>query len=81
MASVSSGVSPEDRRAFIAERRRVSVRRFDPLLSQDYDESRGAWTHLSTSRRKTGLAWHSAEPRLASQTRLVFGQLWPAGKV
>jgi SAM-dependent methyltransferase len=39
---VSNGVPPGDRRAFIAERRRVSVHRFDTLLSPDYDENWGA---------------------------------------
>ncbi len=42
LAVVSNGVSPEDRRAFIAERRRVSVHRFDTLHSPDYDENWGA---------------------------------------
>ncbi len=44
MAAVSNAVSPEDRRAFIAERRRVSVHRFDTLHSPDYDEKWGAIT-------------------------------------
>jgi SAM-dependent methyltransferase len=39
---VSNGVPSGDRRAFIAERRRVSVHRFDTLLSPDYDENWGA---------------------------------------
>jgi hypothetical protein len=39
---VSNGVPPGDRRAFIAERRRVSVHRFDTLHSPDYDENWGA---------------------------------------
>jgi SAM-dependent methyltransferase len=46
LAVVSDAVSPEDRRAFIAERRRVSVHRFDTLLSPDYDED---WGTISPS--------------------------------
>ena len=43
---MSNGVSPEDRRAFIAERRRVSVHRFDTMHSPDYDEN---WGTISPS--------------------------------
>ncbi len=39
---MGNGVSQEDRRAFIAERRLVSVQRFDTLHSPDYDENWGA---------------------------------------
>ena len=39
---MSSEVSPSDRRAFIAERRRASVHRFDTLHSPGYDENWGA---------------------------------------
>jgi SAM-dependent methyltransferase len=46
LAVVSNGVSPEARRAFIAERRRVSVHRFDTLHSPDYDEN---WGTISPS--------------------------------
>jgi SAM-dependent methyltransferase len=43
---MGNGVSPEDRRAFITERRRASVHRFDTLHSPDYD---GNWGAISPS--------------------------------
>jgi SAM-dependent methyltransferase len=46
LTAVGNGVSPDDRRAFIAERRRVSVQRFDTLHSPDYDEN---WGTISPS--------------------------------
>ena len=39
---MSDVVSPADRRAFITERRRASVHRFDTLHSPGYDENWGA---------------------------------------
>lgn len=43
---MSNRVSPAERRAFIAERRRTSVTRFDTLHSPDYDEN---WSAISPS--------------------------------
>lgn len=39
---MSNAASPDDRRAFVEERRQVSVHRFDTLLSVGYDEDWGA---------------------------------------
>jgi SAM-dependent methyltransferase len=39
-------VSPEERRAFVAERRRASVQRYDDLHSEHYDEN---WGEISPS--------------------------------
>ena len=43
---MSDAVSPDDRRAFIAERRRVSVHRFDTLLSPPADPRQVSGEHF-----------------------------------
>jgi ubiquinone/menaquinone biosynthesis C-methylase UbiE len=51
-------VPSADRRVFIAERRAISVRRFDTILSVGYDEGWGAIgpSHAASVARLAGLA-------------------------
>jgi SAM-dependent methyltransferase len=74
---VSNGVSPDDRRAFIAERRQVSVHRFDTLHSQDYDENWGTISpsHAAFVARLTSLIRPGGDVLDAA---CGTGKYWPA---
>lgn len=74
---MSDAVSPDDRRAFITERRRVSVHRFDTLLSPDYDEGWGAISpsHAAFITRLTTLTRPGGDVLDAA---CGTGKYWPA---
>ncbi|MGH3149537.1 MAG: class I SAM-dependent methyltransferase [Streptosporangiaceae bacterium] len=74
---MSNGISPGDRRAFIAERRQVSVHRFDTLLSADYDENWGAISpsHAAYVARLTTMVKPGGEVLDAA---CGTGKYWPA---
>jgi SAM-dependent methyltransferase len=77
LAVVSNGVSSDDRRAFIAERRRVSVYRFDTLHSPHYDEHWGTinpW-HAAFVTRLTALIRPGGDVLDAA---CGTGKYWPA---
>ena len=75
--SVSDGVSPADRRAFIAERRRAAVYRFDVLHSSHYDENWGAISpsHAAFVTRLTTLIRPGGDVLDAA---CGTGKYWPA---
>jgi SAM-dependent methyltransferase len=77
LAVVSNGVSPEDRRAFVTERRQVSVHRFDTLLSADYDEKWGTISpsHAAFVARLTALTLPGGDILDAA---CGTGKYWPA---
>lgn len=74
---MTNAISPEDRRAFIAERRQVSVHRFDTLLSSDYDQNWGAISpsHAAFVTRLTTLIRPGGEILDAA---CGTGKYWPA---
>jgi 2-polyprenyl-3-methyl-5-hydroxy-6-metoxy-1,4-benzoquinol methylase len=77
LAVVSEEVSPEGRRAFITERRRASVYRFDTLHSPDYDENWGAISasHAAFVARLTAVIRPGGEVLDAA---CGTGKYWPA---
>jgi SAM-dependent methyltransferase len=77
LAVVSNAISPDDRRAFIAERRRVSVHRFDTLHSPGYDENWGTISpsHAAFVARLTALLRPGGDVLDAA---CGTGKYWPA---
>jgi 2-polyprenyl-3-methyl-5-hydroxy-6-metoxy-1,4-benzoquinol methylase len=70
-------VPPADRRAFIAERRAISVRRFDTILNVGYDEGWGAISpsHAGFVAQLTGLV---APGGPVLDAACGTGKYWPA---
>jgi SAM-dependent methyltransferase len=70
-------VPSADRRVFIAERRAISVRRFDTILSVGYDEGWGAIspTHAAFVARLAGLV---PPGRAVLDAACGTGKYWPA---